>query len=314
MNFDLVNDPPYKQLIAFLLIMLFSALILSGLAMVISIFLYGSDMVTNPDLTNPDSISAMKIIQFGSHLGLFVFPSIIFARLSGLSIGKYLSINILPNRNQFLMAIAAMAISIPLIGLFTEWNLQMHFPDWLSGVEGWMKEKEDQAKLLTDAILMTTSTTQFILNLIILAVLPAIGEEFVFRGFLIRFFSSFMKNIHLNIFIISILFSALHMQFYGFLPRFALGMFLGYLFYWSGSLWLPILVHFLNNALTITVYFLSEKNIISQNPDDVGMATNSLFLLVNAVVLVLILFWFNKTKKTFKISNANEVAEIEVDE
>jgi len=137
--------------------------------------------------------------------------------------------------------------------------------------------------------------------LLIMAILPAIGEEFLFRGFLMRYFSSFVKNIHLNIIIVSIIFSALHLQFYGFLPRMALGILLGYLFYWSGSIWLPIVVHFANNAMTVIVYYLAEVGKINIDAEDFGNINNNYLLIINIIILGLGFYWFEKHKDNANI-------------
>jgi hypothetical protein len=258
--------------------------------------LYGSNIISQLDGSTPESIAAMKIIQAGSHIGLFLIPSLLFARLSGMPIGKYLSTTKLPDARFVLMAIAILAISLPIITLLMQWNMSLELPNWLSRVELWMKNMEENASAVTEVIVKTDNTTQFVFNLLIFAVLPAVGEEFVFRGFLMRWLSSFIRNIHINILIVSILFSALHLQFYGFLPRLALGLLLGYLFYWSGSIWLPIFIHFLNNGLAVLVYFLFESKIINQNPEEIGATENSFVLITNVLVLTVAFWWFHRNR------------------
>src|SRR5207344_1198984 len=105
-----------------------------------------------------------------------------------------------------------------------------------------------------------TSVLSLAINLFIIAFLPALGEELFFRGMMQKLFSQLTKNNHLAIIITSIIFSAIHLQFYGFLPRMVLGIFLGYLLVWSGSLWLPILAHFVNNASAVLFTFLDNQH------------------------------------------------------
>lgn len=297
MIFSFNNDKPFRQIVAFLVIILLSVGLFFSLSTVVAIIIYGKDIMLNLNDLSPESISAMKLIQAGTHLGLFLIPALVFSFLSGISVGKYLNIANFPSGKQVIMSLVIIIVALPIIGLLNEINMQMTLPSALAGIENWMKEMEENAKQVTEAIVLTDNFNSYLANLFVIAVLPAIGEEFVFRGVLMRIFSSFIKNIHLNIFIISFLFSAMHVQFYGFLPRFALGMLLGYLFYWSGSLWLPILVHFINNGLTVTIYFLFQSKIITQNPDDFGNIPDYNALIFNVIILGLIFIWFYKTKR-----------------
>ena len=119
---------------------------------------------------------------------------------------------------------------VPIINLLMVFNEQLHLPEGLSFIEEWMKESEAQAARLTEVFLVMDTPQELFYNLLIIAILPAIGEEFLFRGILQRLFHELTKNIHVTIFITAALFSAIHMQFYGFLPRMLLGVMFGYLY------------------------------------------------------------------------------------
>jgi membrane protease YdiL (CAAX protease family) len=103
-----------------------------------------------------------------------------------------------------------------------------------------------------------------------MAVIPALGEEFLFRGLIQKLFKDLSGNVHAGIILSAILFSAMHMQFYGFIPRFALGVMLGYMMYWSGSLWLPIIAHFINNFLAVITTWAAANGSLKINPDTIG--------------------------------------------
>jgi len=124
-----------------------------------------------------------------------------------------------------------------------------------------MEASEQKAMQLTEAFLAMNSMGDLLINLFLIAIIPAIGEELLFRGVLQQLFAKWTGKIHLSIFISAFLFSAVHLQFFGFIPRFVLGIILGYMFYWSKNLWLPILAHFTNNALAIifTYQFIADK-------------------------------------------------------
>lgn len=142
--------------------------------------------------------------------------------------------------------------------IFIEWNMNISFPDFMKGFESWARQKEDELKLVTEFLTVFDSFGQFIIGFIVIAIIPAIGEELIFRGILQNKLEVYFKNAHLAILVSSILFSGFHLQFYGFIPRLLLGILFGYLYYWSRSLWYPILAHLINNGLTLIMIYLYQ--------------------------------------------------------
>ena len=106
--------------------------------------------------------------------------------------------------------------------------------------------------------------------MLIIALIPAFGEELLFRGLIQKGLFKSWGNIHLAIWLSAFLFSALHLQFLGFIPRFLIGGLLGYLFFWSGSIWLPILAHFVNNATAVLLSFMINKGVINKELEEIG--------------------------------------------
>ena len=137
----------------------------------------------------------------------------------------------------------------------------------------------------------------FLYNVVLMAIIPAIGEELLFRGVLMRQFKNWLKNIHWAIIITAFLFSALHMQFYGFIPRMLLGVLFGYLVWWSGSLWTSMLAHFINNLMAVIFYYLYNKQLISKSVDSFG-ATSATFVwaILSAIVVSGIIYIFYKKR------------------
>ncbi|MEP7168064.1 MAG: CPBP family intramembrane glutamic endopeptidase, partial [Bacteroidota bacterium] len=200
---------------------------------------------------------------------------------------------------SFLLVIIILFASMPFINWMIEINGYLKLPSFLSQLEQWMKNSEDEAAKLTEAFLAGTSITSLLTNLFIVALLPALGEELFFRGIMQKLFSQMTKNNHIAILITATIFSAIHLQFYGFLPRMVLGIFLGYLLVWSGSLWLPVLAHFVNNAAAVAFTFLQQQNKISFDPDTVGTNSDEKIMLLTsiAVTFSLIYLVFKKEKK-----------------
>jgi hypothetical protein len=168
-------------------------------------------------------------------------------------------------------------------------NNDIHLPSFLSGVEKWMRESEDTAQKLTDIFLNTGSWGGLLLNLIMIAGLAAIGEELIFRGILVRLFRDWTRNVHLAVIIPAFLFSALHLQFYGFFGRLLLGIILGYLFVWSGSLWVPVVIHFLNNAMAVILAFMIQRGIINTDLESFGSSSNNYIIIGSAIMMVLVM-------------------------
>lgn len=146
--------------------------------------------------------------------------------------------------------------------LFVEWNAQLTLPEFMKPFEDWAFEKEQQAKLLTEFLTDFENFSQFLIALLVIAVIPAVGEELLFRGLIQNQMHGITKNHHLAIWITGFLFSAIHLQFYGLIPRMFLGALFGYMYYWSGNLLIPIVAHFINNAFTLTMLYLYQLKTI----------------------------------------------------
>jgi membrane protease YdiL (CAAX protease family) len=135
------------------------------------------------------------------------------------------------------------------------------------------------------------------INLIMIAVLPALGEEFIFRGVFQKIFCRLFGSGHIAIWITAFIFSFVHLQFFGFLPRFILGLLFGYLFYWSRTLWLPVIAHFVNNAVpTFIAYFQGWESYSKDS--DIALWKQIIGIPVPIIACTLILLYFrNKSRK-----------------
>jgi len=165
-----------------------------------------------------------------------------------------------------LLSIAAMVV-ISAIGV---WNLSLDLPD--SAFEQWAQAKEAELKILTDHLIDFTSTGQFLLAIVVIGVIPAVGEELLFRGLIQNFISKISNNHHAGIWISAILFSAIHLQFYGFFPRVLLGVLFGYLYVWSGRLSVAMLAHFLNNSIALTLAYVASSGLVEVSTDELEQA------------------------------------------
>lgn len=156
-----------------------------------------------------------------------------------------------PNLPVLLWGIIAITSVSPIIDLLNTWNQGLHLPESMKSIEQWMINSEKAAEVITNRLLNTDNWGSFTMNILIIAVMAGIGEEFMFRGVLQKILIKWMRNTHLGIFFAAIIFSAIHFQFFGFIPRMMLGIVLGYLYVWSKSIWVPIIAHATNNTLTV---------------------------------------------------------------
>ena len=196
-----------------------------------------------------------------------------------------------------LLVVTAMILITPLINFLGEINSHLHLPSFLKSVEDWMRDSEDKAAVITKKFLEMNSAMDLFINLIMIGLIPAIGEELVFRGVVQKIFSQWSKNVHIGIWSAAFLFSAMHMQFYGFLPRMMLGGLLGYLYVWSGSLWLPIIGHFVNNAGAVLMSYFFQRGDLKLDPDKIGAENDFGSLIASLVLGSVIIFFIYKNER-----------------
>lgn len=161
----------------------------------------------------------------------------------------------LKSQPKWLLWVVLISIfSFPLIGFLAQLNKELlQLPPQFAGLTAWMQKSETEAKLLTALMVYFQSPLDFMLAILVIAVLPAVGEELLFRGIVQQQLSIIFNRPHLAIWVAGFLFSFIHFQFFGFIPRLFLGVLFGYIYYWSGNLWLPILMHFINNCATLLI-------------------------------------------------------------
>jgi hypothetical protein len=270
--------PPYLKLLSLFLLMTGCFLVFFAIGMGLSIPIFGSNVVDSLDMdadfADRGTIAALKFFQVVNQLGVFVVPGILFVFLVNGSVKGYLRLNTRIHRISVIFGSLLVILSLPFNSWLLEMNQAMHLPAFLEGVEDWMRRNEDNATRLTEAFLGTGGIGGLLVNLLMIGVIAAVGEELIFRGILIRLFREWTRNTHVAVLVSSLLFSALHLQFFGFIPRMVLGIILGYLFVWSGSLWVPILVHFINNATAVTVSYLGNHGIVNSDLENFGTSDN----------------------------------------
>lgn len=281
---------PFGKLLLLFGIVLVLAITTALAGMVVGMLIFNvqitelSGFISNP--STPEAVLFLKYYQVLNQIGVFILPAVLFAFLVSNSSVKYLSLSNAPRLISLLVGGLIVYTILPFNNYLDEINRNMIFPDFLSGMEDWMKEKESQARKLTEIFLNTHSITGLLINIVIVALIPAIGEELLFRGLLLKLFNEIFKNTHVAVLISAIIFSAIHLQFYGFLPRLMLGIVLGYLFVFTGNLWVPIFVHFLNNASSAVVYYLHYNGHLKVSMEDFGSTSNVVYIIGSLFITI----------------------------
>ena len=250
-----------------------------------------ADAIINPT-NNPDLKLPLFIMQgFGTLTGLVIVPLVLLKvfhqPFNTLFRGPLLA-------QPVLLTIAIVFVFMAVNSVFIEWNQKLDFPDFLSGFEQWAKDTEQKLEELTTFLTKFESVGELIIALVVIAVLPAIGEEFVFRGIIQRELYRGTGNIHVSIWVAAAIFSAIHLQFFGFLPRLFLGALFGYLYHWSGNLSLAIVAHFVNNGLMVLAMYFYQKGMLDVDIESTESAPLSA-VLFSAVITIILLYLF----KTF---------------
>jgi hypothetical protein len=209
------------------------------------------------EMLNPANVQAVRVVQLVSTFFIFFLPAYFTALIMNKKPLKFLGFNVHFSWRQLLLAIGIMLVSLPLVGSLSEINKLIPLP---AAYEKFFKELEETYEKQVVVLSRITGFRDYLMSLLIMALGPAIFEETFFRGGMQNLLQQWTRKPWLAIAITSIVFSAIHFSYYGFLPRVALGFVLGLLFYYSGSLWLSIAGHFFNNALVVTqIYYYARQ-------------------------------------------------------
>jgi len=253
------------------------------------IFSLLSVWITKGDFSD---IKSLKLAQFFQSLGMFVIPPFILAYLWSKEPLGYLRINRNPSGEYVLFAVIVMLVAIPAINLLGELNHAIPFPDSLSSLENYLIDMEKRAEDLTIRMLDVNSVGGLLVNIGLIAIIPAVGEELFFRGIIQQVLQTNLKS-HAAVWITAIVFSTIHFQFFGFIPRMLMGAFLGYLLVWTKNMWVPIIAHFANNAVAVLFYYFNEEG-STFDIDNIGKSDTYLIGIISLIVVLLLIYLFRK--------------------
>lgn len=183
-----------------------------------------------------------------------------------------------PRWSWILIVVLFYFVSLPAMNWLVDVNAGMKLPSGLSGLEAWMRHTEDLAAKSTEQLLDIHSVGQLLATVLVVGFMAGLSEEILFRGTALRTMQDSRLNTHVVVWTVAAVFSAYHMQFYGFLPRMVLGAWLGYLLVWSRNLWVPIIAHTLNNSTVVVLGYLANKGLVAKDlGDTLGLPPDGTF-------------------------------------
>jgi membrane protease YdiL (CAAX protease family) len=239
----------------------------------------------------------LMVVQVLSHVSTFLLPALLYWFL--IDRRRLADFNGQPAYRVagWALVVLLTIAFMPVNGLIIELNQTLSLPEALAPLERWMRAKEDQMAELTRFLTTFSTVPQLLMALLTIGILPALGEEVLFRGVLQRKFIVWTGSIHVGIWLAAALFSAIHLQFYGFVPRMLLGALFGYLYVWSGNLWVPVLAHFVNNGFTVLMIFLHQHKLTSIDVDNTESVPLSAAI-IGTVISVGALVYFKRMNQT----------------
>ena len=229
------------------------------------------------------------------NIGMFILPAWFAAMLFWGNAGKGLHLNKAPRLIEILCIVVLYFVATPMFNRLVEWNESISLPAAFSSIEAWMRQQEEVAAAVTEQMLQIKSFPHFLAVILGIGVLTGMGEEMIFRGVLQQTVQGESRRAHFAVWSCAFLFSAIHLQFYGFFPRLLLGAFFGYLLVWSHNLWVPIFGHLFNNSMVVCIAYFTG-NASDNELEALGTAQSSTTWLawVSIAVTVLLLYLFYK--------------------
>lgn len=233
----------------------------------------------------------------GQNILAFILPSLLMWKICfKVSPLHTMEADDMPTLKMIGIALLIYFVGMPALNQIVYWNQEMKLPEFLASFEEWSRNMEKLAEEQTKGLLNTTALFPTAMNILVIGVLTGIGEEFFFRGALQRGLAWCGINSHTSIWTAAVIFSAVHFQFYGFVPRVLLGAFFGYMYWWSGSIWVNAFTHALNNSLVIISTWCINKGLLSEEFDMLGVADEGFptAATISGVAVATIIILFNK--------------------
>ena len=226
----------------------------------------GSSAAIMDKLLVPQNATALRWMQFISTFFLFFLPPFFYALVCHKKPFMHLGFKHTVDVKQALVVALIMLACLPIVGAMQELTEML---PWSKATLLHFKQAEEDYNKQVMVIARMDSFFDYLVSVVVIAFLPAVFEETLFRGGLQNLLSRWFKMPIAAIIITSIIFSAVHGSYLGFLSRFALGFVLGWVYYRTGNIWLNIIGHFFNNAFAVTALYISTKPGAAPDPSKI---------------------------------------------
>lgn len=255
-----------------------------------------SELQEDPSIVYESSATTLRLSLFLNHLFFFLIPSFIYVFIYfRKDILKGFGLEKAPNLVHLGLAGLFLFCSYPLINLFHYINSFIPLADWMTANEANVAE-------MLNKIIISDSKVVLILNILLISLMPAIGEELVFRRITQTNLEKILKNGHVAVWISAFIFSVIHFQFEGLFARMGLGAVMGYSYYYTRNFWIPVILHFFNNLLPLLALAILDKDITNTELQETGFNWFLLILPMIGLPIIYLLFKNYNGKR-----NTNEV-------
>ena len=292
--FIMENGKQMSWFVKFLLLAAFAMMMLIVVSIVIFIFFGG----------RYTSINAQLAIIALQNVLVFMAPVVILALMCKATekrpVAQSLWMAKAPSFKSIALVVLVYIVALPAMNWLVDWNSGLHLPQWMRGLENFLREMEDSAQGVTSDMLMTKTWSGMLLRFLLIGVLTGMGEELFFRAGMLGSMHFSRVQRHVAVWTVAFIFSAIHMQFFGFVPRLLLGAWFGYVMLWSGEVWTPIIAHSLNNGLVVVFTFLYQNKYINDNMlETLGVPEKGEmpWLAIGSVLVTALVIWLFMRKK-----------------
>lgn len=240
---------------------------------------------------------AMRIVAILQDIFMMILPALLTSLMITRLPAEFLTLTARVSPKLVFLAAAVLIVSAPAMNRIIEWNSTLPLPD---GIDAWLKAMEDTASATVSVLQGGHTVMDLVMSVLIIGIAAGFSEELFFRATFQRLLVTGRVNPHMAIWIVAVVFSALHLQFFGFVPRMLLGAFFGYLLLWSGSVWLPIIIHILNNTIYVVADYFTDGDADTSPIQTLGTGDTWPVALTSLVLTVLLIHIFIKTSRKQK--------------
>lgn len=296
------------QLVTLIMLMLMGGLVFGLLSLQLAKWLFGVDFTQNQDLLEKISqdkniVNASKLIQLGGTIGTFAFSCFLYTKYIGEQTLDYLGLSQKQNIVLLLLAMVFAVIMQPFTSMVVEWNMGFVLPESMAETETALRQAFEYRVNMQRSFLAADGIGEFLLNILLMAAVPAFVEELFFRRLGLRILFNITRNAHVSILLSALAFALVHYMFYQVIPMFLFGLIFGYLAYWTGSIWVPVAAHFANNAFALTINYLAQlypENQLFSEEFQFPLSVSLLSLIAGGALLYLI----RQRGKAFQLKQA----------